>query len=72
MCWLLLAIGVAMLIIGSVLVVRFFSARGANAPETAGSGRTETMILGAMLASVGLLLGILGTTGALCARFGIG
>jgi len=72
MCWILLAIGVAMLMIGSILIVRFFSARGANDPETASSSRTETMILGAMLVSIGLLLGILGVTGALCERFGIG
>ncbi len=71
MCWVLLAIGLAMLVFGTVLLVRFFSARGANDPETAGPGRTETMILGALMASVGLLVTLLGVTGAFCERFGI-
>lgn len=72
MCGVLLVIGVAMLVVGSVLLVRFFFARGANDPETASSGRTETMIVGAALTTVGLLVGLLGATGAVCARFGIG
>ena len=71
MCWILLAIGLALLAVGTVLLVRFFFARGANDPERAGAGRTETMILGALMASVGLLVTLLGVTGALCERFGI-
>lgn len=71
MCWILLAIWLAMLVVGTVLLVRFFFARGIG-PETASSARTESMILGALMASVGLLVTILGVTGALCERFGIG
>ena len=71
MCWVLLAIGLALLAVGTSLLVRFFAARGPNDPERAGAGRTETMIVGALMASIGLLVTLLGVTGAFCERFGI-
>lgn len=72
MCWTGLLIGGAMTFAGVALLVRFFTARGATAVERAGTARTESMILGALLASVGPLLFLLGLTGLLCDALGIG
>lgn len=71
MCWTGLVIGGAMTFAGVALLVRFFTARGASSPERAGPGRTESMILGALLASIGPLLFLLGLTGLLCDALGI-
>ncbi len=72
MCWTGLVLGGAMTFAGVALLVRFFGARGAQEVETAGQGRTESMILGALLASIGPLLFLLGVTGLLCNVLGIG
>ena len=72
MCWTGLVLGGAMTFAGVALLVRFFGGHGAQAPETASPGRTESMILGALLASIGPLLFLLGITGLLCDALGIG
>lgn len=72
MCWLPLVVGAAMMIAGAMLLLRYFLARAENRPEVAGTGRTESMLVGALLVSVGPLLLILGLTGTICNRLGIG
>lgn len=72
MCWLPLVVGAAMLVAGVVLLTRYFLGTGENRPGVAGLGRTESMLIGALLVSVGPLLLILGVTGAICNRLGIG
>lgn len=71
MCWVALTIGAVMLLIGSVLLIRFFAVGGPGHVELAGLGRTESMVLGALMACVGLLLAILGMTGAICQNLGL-
>lgn len=71
MCWLPLSLGVVMMIVGTVLIVRFFAGRAANSPDVATATRTETMIIGALLASLGLLLTSFGATGAICQGLGL-
>ena len=71
MCWLALGIGGIMLVVGLVFLIRFFAVGGPGHVEAAGAARTESMVLGALMASLGLLLAILGATGAICTNLGI-
>jgi hypothetical protein len=72
MCWIPLTLGVLMIGGGVFLIVRFFAGHGSARPEVATVGRTESMIVGALLASVGLLMLVLGITGVICQGLGIG
>jgi len=72
MCWIPLTLGALMVVGGAFLIVRFFAGHGAARPEVATVGRTESMIVGALLTSVGLLMLVLGVTGVICERFAIG
>jgi hypothetical protein len=60
-----------MIVVGLVLLVRFFAVGGPGHVEAAGAARTESMVLGALMASLGLLLAILGATGAICTNLGV-
>ncbi|MDZ7799687.1 MAG: hypothetical protein U5K81_02685 [Trueperaceae bacterium] len=71
-CALLITLGSAMLLVGIVLIIRFFVGRGPNLPDEAGTGRTESMIFGALLVALGPLLLFLGLTEAVCRAFGLG
>jgi hypothetical protein len=71
MCWVPLTLGAVMIVGGATLIVRFYLGRGAAAPEVASPSRVETLLLGALLTSVGTLLFVLGLTGAICTRLGI-
>lgn len=71
MCWWLITLGGSMTLVGAVLVVRFFVGRGRALPEVARLDRVEAMIVGAILSSLGPLLLVLGTTGAICRALGI-
>jgi hypothetical protein len=72
MCWIPLTLGVVMIGGGAFLIIRFFVGRGSARPEVATMGRTESMIVGALLASVGFLMLVLGITGVICQGLGIG
>ena len=72
MCWIPLSLGALMVAGGAFLIVRFFAGHGSARPEVATVGRTESMIVGALLASVGLLMLVLGITGVICRGLGIG
>lgn len=72
MCWIPLTLGALMVVGGAFLIVRFFAGHGTASPEVANLGRTESMIVGALLTSVGLLMLVLGATGVICARLGVG
>jgi hypothetical protein len=72
MCWIPLTLGVLMIGGGAFLIIRFFVGRGSARPEVATMGRTESMIVGALLASVGFLMLVLGITGVICQGLGIG
>jgi hypothetical protein len=65
-------LGALMVVGGAFLVVRYFTGHGAARPEVATLGRTESMIVGALLTSVGLLMLVLGVTGVICERLAIG
>lgn len=71
MCLLPLSVGAAMLVVGVVLLIRWARGTGPDRPEVAGLGRTESMLVGALLCSVGLLLTALGATGTICGRLGV-
>jgi len=71
MCWLPLILGAVMSVAGAVLILRFFLGRGAQRPEVAALGRTETMIVGVALLCIGPLLFILGLTDVICRRLGL-
>ena len=71
MFWLALGIGAIMMVVGLVLLIRFFAVGGPGHVEAAGAARTESMVLGALMASLGLLLAILGITGTICSNLGI-
>jgi hypothetical protein len=71
MCWIPLSLGALMLAGGIALIVRFYVGRGDVRPEVAGVGRTESLLVGALLASIGTLVLILGVTGAVCQRLGL-
>jgi hypothetical protein len=71
MCWIVLVMGAVMVISGAFLLFRFFLGHGRERPEIAGQARTESMILGGLLSSVGLLLVLLGVTGTICNALGI-
>jgi hypothetical protein len=70
-CWIIVALGSTMVLAGIVLLARFYAGRGVERPEVATVTRTEDMIVGALLVSLGLLLVALGGTGAVCLRLGI-
>jgi uncharacterized membrane protein len=72
MCWIPLVVGALMVTIGAALVARFYLGHDEARPEVASVGRTESLLVGALLASIGTLVLILGVTGAVCARLGIG
>lgn len=72
MCVLMLSFGIAMLVAGTVLVARFFTAHGASRAEVASVARTEGMVVGVLLVSIGFLLAAFGATGTICQRLGIG
>lgn len=71
MCGIALGIGILLMVGGLGLLVAFFAIGGKGHVETAGLGRTESMVAGALMASVGLLLTLLGATGTICARLGV-
>lgn len=71
MCALVIALGAVMMLTGTVLILRFFVGHGANRPEVAGIGRTESMILGVILVALGPLLFFLGVIEAVCRATGI-
>ena len=71
MCWIPLVLGALMLVFGVVLLVRFFTGHGSQRPEVASQWRTESMIVGALLSSIGLLLLILGVVAQTWFVFGI-
>lgn len=71
MCWVPTLLGAAMLAGGTVLLITFWRGRGANAPEVAAPARVESMILGALLTSIGTLVFVLGLTGVICTALGI-
>lgn len=71
MCWIPMSLGVLMVGGGAYLIVRFYRGRGAQAPEVASPTRVETLLVGALLTSVGTLVFLLGLTGALCRFFGV-
>jgi hypothetical protein len=66
MCWISLMLGAAMVAGGMWLVARFFLGRGAQAYRVASATRTETMVLGVALMSLGFLALVLGATGVIC------
>lgn len=72
MCVSLIALGAAMLVVGIALIIRFFAGRGPNRPDVADTGRTESMIFGALLVALGPLLLFLGLTEAVCQAIGLG
>jgi len=65
-------LGALMVVGGAFLIVRYFAGHGDARPEVATLGRTESMIVGALLTSVGLLMLVLGVTGVICERLAIG
>jgi hypothetical protein len=71
MCWIPLGLGALMLVVGVTLLVRFFSGHGRDRPEIASQARTESMILGGLLSSIGLLLLILGIVAETCFLIGV-
>jgi hypothetical protein len=71
MCWIPLSLGALMLAGGIGLIVRFYVGHDGARPEVASVGRTESLLVGALLASIGTLVLILGVTGAVCQRLGL-
>ena len=71
MCWIPLVLGASMMVGGAVLLVRFYAGRAENRPDVAGLARTESMVLGALLVSIGFLVTVLGITGVICIGLGI-
>ena len=71
MCWIPMVLGAVMVVGGAAMILRFYRGRGAEAPEIASPTRVETLILGAVLTSIGTLVLILGLTGAICTNLGI-
>jgi hypothetical protein len=72
MCWIPLSLGAVMVLAGILLIVRFFLGQGSTSPEVATVGRTESLIVGALLSSIGTLVLVLGVTGVICQRLGVG
>ena len=72
MCWIPLVLGVFMTGGGAFLIIRFFTGSGRERPEVASVGRTESMIVGVILSSVGLLVLLLGVFGVATNCFGLG
>ena len=72
MCLMALILGTVSMLAGAVLVIRFFVAQGVLRPEVADVNRTESMVIGALLVSIGILLTVLGATGTICQYLGIG
>ncbi len=72
MCWIPLVLGVLMTAGGAYLIVRFFTGHGRQRPEIATTRRTESMIVGVILTSVGFLVLLLGVFGVLTGCFGLG
>jgi hypothetical protein len=70
MCWIPLSLGALMVAVGIGLVARFYGGRDETRPEVASVGRTESLLVGALLVSIGTLVLILGATGAVCQRLG--
>jgi hypothetical protein len=71
MCWIPLTLGALMVAGGIGLIARFYLGHGQARPEVASVGRTESLLVGALLASIGTLVLILGVTGAVCQRLGL-
>lgn len=71
MCWIPMTLGAAMIVVGVVLLIRFFTGHGAVRPEVATPARTESVLVGAALTSVGTLMLALGITGAICQWLGV-
>jgi hypothetical protein len=72
MCWIILGLGSSMVLAGIVLLTRYYVGRGTDHPEVASVTRTEDMIVGALLVSLGILLVALGGSGAVCVRLALG
>jgi uncharacterized membrane protein YidH (DUF202 family) len=71
MCWIPLSLGTLMVAVGIGLIVRFYVGHDESRPEVASVGRTESLLVGALLASIGTLVLILGATGVVCQRLGL-
>jgi hypothetical protein len=55
-----------MVALGGGLILRFFLARGPGGYELASTSKTESMVLGVALVSIGFLVLVLGVTGVIC------
>ena len=71
MCWIGVGLGAVMMVVGLTLLLRFFYVGGVGHVQAAGAARTESMVLGALLLCIGLLLAILGATGVICTGLGV-
>jgi uncharacterized membrane protein len=63
--------GLAMLLLGTGLLVWFFRRSKRHDPEMSPLWQVEWMVMGALLVSIGLLLTLLGTVGGTCRDAGI-
>jgi len=72
MCWIPLTLGSLMIVAGVVLIARFYLGRTGERLPAMSFGPTQSLIVGVILTSVGTLVAILGITGAICTRLGIG
>lgn len=70
MRWFTMVLGAAMVVGGVAMIVRFYRGRGAKAPEVASPTRVESLLVGALLTSIGTLVFILGLTGVIGASLG--
>jgi hypothetical protein len=72
MCWIPLLLGALMTAGGAFLILRFFAGRGRERPDIATTRRTESMIVGVILTSLGFLVLLLGVFGVMTGCFGLG
>jgi hypothetical protein len=66
MCWIPLTLGALMVALGAGLIVRFFFSKAQGSIEVASTARTESMVVGVALVSIGFLVLVLGVTGVIC------
>jgi uncharacterized membrane protein len=64
MCWFPIALGLVMMVVGGVIVLRYWTREPDERPSKASARLTMGMLVGALMTTIGVLILILGIAGA--------
>jgi hypothetical protein len=64
MCWFPIVLGLVLMVVGGAIVLRYWTREPDERPSKASARLTMGMLVGALMTTIGLLVLVLGVTGA--------